>query len=82
MTNGLEALIGTARRVLENDFDPGLINAWRRQALECVTAMFGEDHPYAHTLREKQNKAATRFDVLSEKGVLMAAKEIKASETV
>lgn len=82
MSNRLDSLIGVARRVLESDFDPGLISEWRRQALECVSELFGDDHPYTYSLREKQDKTATRLDVLSEKGVLIAAKEMKASQMV
>ena len=68
----INALIEAGWRVLESDFSEAAFRNWRKEALNCLTLLSGEDHPYTDHFRRSMVKPDVR-NVLSGVGVLTAA---------
>ena len=48
----IDELIQTGWRVLDSDFNETEFYRWRRQALQCLTALLGADHDDTRYFRE------------------------------
>ncbi len=75
----IDNLIEAGWYVLDSDFDATAFANWRRKALDCVTALLGPSHTYAHYFRDFVDEAETK-SLLAGEGILVAAKEQMVKE--
>jgi hypothetical protein len=69
----IEHLIKTASALLDNDINRDTRRQFAEQAVDCLTALVGSDHPYTNMLREVSIKGEkTTESIVS--GVLWATK--------
>jgi hypothetical protein len=70
----IDNLIEAGWYVLDSDFDRTAFADWRKQALNCVTALLGPSHTYTCYFRDFVDEAETK-SLLTGEGILVAAKE-------
>jgi hypothetical protein len=70
----IDHLIEAGWHVLLSDFDTSAFAVWRKEALECVTALMGPNHTYTKYFQDFVHGDDTR-DVLSGEGILAAMRE-------
>lgn len=75
----VDQLIETGWNVLETDFDPAALRAWRKQAFDYLQAELGPEHPYTRHFHDYVELDEMR-SVLAVGGLLVAAKEVKTGE--
>ena len=72
MNDQIDVLIKAGWRVLQSDFSEVAFGRWRKEALECVTLLYGPDHPYTDYFKSRIPEPEPG-NVLAGVGVLTAA---------
>jgi len=75
----IEHIIKTASEHLANDVDQDTCRTVSKQALNCVEALVGEDHPYTNLLKEVADEGKEE-GLSTARGVLWAAKLLVENE--
>jgi hypothetical protein len=76
----IEYIIRTVSNHLASDVDRDTCRTASKQALNCVEALVGEDHPYTNLLKEAANEGRKK-GLSTVCGVLWAAKLLVENET-
>jgi hypothetical protein len=79
LENRIEQLIRTASNHLANDVDRDGCRTVSKEALKCVEALVGSDHPYTNLLKDTEDESE-RTGLLTACGVLWAAKLLVENE--